>query len=358
MDEPTSKQIGTINCLLCGGTQIYPGPKYQNHLIQEHGVVFDVESLIKISIHKRDHNELFPTTKTVAIGTDDCNLKLEIKKETLEIKKETLEVKKEIPEIKKETLEEIEVQRGIAIMDKIEVKNKMAKERGLELLEKVDARIKNEIQSFNVNIKDDEDLEIRMMIDFLDVCFKNEIQNFKYDVLVETGYQKEIREMAFQRVLETSEKLDPLPPTEKDLKLQLPKIMSRHREWDIACKVYIGNLGNNGSKYEIEDVFGEYGPLKNVWVARNPPGFAFVEFENSRDAEDSVRGLDGTRVCGQKVQVEMSSGRQKIVEGSGSGRGERRSRSRSRERRRARRSPSYRSMPRSRSRSTLEVSPP
>ena len=74
--------------------------------------------------------------------------------------------------------------------------------------------------------------------------------------------------------------------------------MSRHRDWDIACKVYIGNLGNNASKYELEDAFSKYGPLKNVWVARNPPGFAFVEFEDSRDAEDSVRGLDGTRVCG------------------------------------------------------------
>jgi RNA recognition motif-containing protein len=30
-----------------------------------------------------------------------------------------------------------------------------------------------------------------------------------------------------------------------------------------------------------------------VWVARNPPGFAFVEFEDPRDAEDAVRGLDG-----------------------------------------------------------------
>merc|ERR1711934_1140548 len=62
-----------------------------------------------------------------------------------------------------------------------------------------------------------------------------------------------------------------------DWKLQLTK-MSRHRDWDIACKVYIGNLGNNASKYEIEDAFGKYGPLRNVWVARNPPGFAFVEF--------------------------------------------------------------------------------
>jgi len=74
--------------------------------------------------------------------------------------------------------------------------------------------------------------------------------------------------------------------------------MSRHHVWDIACKVYVGNLGNNASKYEIEDAFSKYGPLKNIWVARNPPGFAFVEFEDSRDAEDAVRGLDGTRVCG------------------------------------------------------------
>ena len=79
--------------------------------------------------------------------------------------------------------------------------------------------------------------------------------------------------------------------------------MSRHRDWDIACKVYIGNLGNNASKYELEDAFSKYGPLKNVWVARNPPGFAFVEFEDPRDAEDSVRGLDGTRVCGVGLLV-------------------------------------------------------
>ena len=79
--------------------------------------------------------------------------------------------------------------------------------------------------------------------------------------------------------------------------MQLSK-MSRHRDWDVTCKVYIGNLGNNASKYDLEDAFAKYGPLRNVWVARNPPGFAFVEFEDARDAEDSVRGLDGTRVCG------------------------------------------------------------
>ena len=148
--------------------------------------------------------------------------------------------------------------------------------------------------------------------------------------------------------------------------------MSRHRDWDIACKVYIGNLGNNASKYELEDAFSKYGPLRNVWVARNPPGFAFVEFEDPRDAEDSVRGMDGTRLCGQRIRVEMSSGqsrsggrgggggggrdsgRRRGDRGYGGGRGGGRSRSRSRSRDRGsrrRRSPSYRSMSRSRSRS-------
>lgn len=85
--------------------------------------------------------------------------------------------------------------------------------------------------------------------------------------------------------------------------------MSRYREWDLSCKVYVGNLGSSASKHEIESAFSKYGPLRNVWVARNPPGFAFVEFEDPRDAEDAVRGLDGTRCCGTRVRVEMSNGR-------------------------------------------------
>lgn len=64
--------------------------------------------------------------------------------------------------------------------------------------------------------------------------------------------------------------------------------MSRYNS---DCKVYVGDLGNSASKQEIEDAFRYYGPLRNVWVARNPPGFAFVEFEDTRDAEDAVRGL-------------------------------------------------------------------
>ncbi|KAK7067663.1 hypothetical protein SK128_024846 [Halocaridina rubra] len=120
--------------------------------------------------------------------------------------------------------------------------------------------------------------------------------------------------------------------------------VSRYTKTNISkmrmdCKVYVGNLGNNAAKHELESAFSKYGPLVNVWVARNPPGFAFVEFEDPRDAEDAVRALDGARLCGVRVRVEMSTGRS------------RRERYRSPPRRRRSRSRSPRRFGRSRSRS-------
>lgn len=74
-----------------------------------------------------------------------------------------------------------------------------------------------------------------------------------------------------------------------------PCFQMSSRDWDLTCKVYIGNLANHTSRHDIESAFGKYGSLRNVWVARNPPGFAFVEFDDSRDAEDACRALDGSR---------------------------------------------------------------
>ncbi|XP_002740592.1 serine/arginine-rich splicing factor x16-like isoform X2 [Saccoglossus kowalevskii] len=88
----------------------------------------------------------------------------------------------------------------------------------------------------------------------------------------------------------------------------------------LDCKVYVGELGTNGTRHELEKAFSYYGPLRNVWVSRNPPGFAFIEFEDARDASDAIRGLDKRRVCGVEVRVELSSGKSRRG-GGGGGRG-------------------------------------
>lgn len=125
--------------------------------------------------------------------------------------------------------------------------------------------------------------------------------------------------------------------------------MPGHREWDPECKIFIGGLRDDSNRYDIEDVFRKYGPVRDVWVARKPPGFAFVEMEDPRDARDASRSLDGTRICGARCRVEMSDpgkrrGRGGDSDGGGGrggGRGRSRSRSGGRGGGRGRRSPSY-----------------
>ncbi|KAM7268313.1 hypothetical protein ACFE04_010479 [Oxalis oulophora] len=55
------------------------------------------------------------------------------------------------------------------------------------------------------------------------------------------------------------------------------------------ARVYIGNLDPQVTEREIEDEFCKFGPLRSVWVARRPPGYAFLEFDDRRDAQDAIR---------------------------------------------------------------------
>ena len=70
--------------------------------------------------------------------------------------------------------------------------------------------------------------------------------------------------------------------------------MSRYDSRERECKVYVGDLPNDVREDELDKVFRYYGPIRSIWVSRQPAGFAFVEYEDNRDAEDSVRELNGT----------------------------------------------------------------
>uniref|UniRef100_A0AC34FJ35 RRM domain-containing protein n=1 Tax=Panagrolaimus sp. ES5 TaxID=591445 RepID=A0AC34FJ35_9BILA len=93
--------------------------------------------------------------------------------------------------------------------------------------------------------------------------------------------------------------------------------MSYRRSENLDAKVYVGGLPDNARQEEVEDMFRRYGRIRKIWVARRPPGFGFVEFEDVRDAEDAVRALDGTKVGGQRIKVELSHGKSRNSRGGG-----------------------------------------
>ncbi|CAL8996639.1 unnamed protein product [Prunus brigantina] len=86
-------------------------------------------------------------------------------------------------------------------------------------------------------------------------------------------------------------------------------------------RVYVGNLSPRVSEADLEDEFRVFGVIRSVWVARRPPGYAFVDFDDSRDAEDAIREIDGMFKIGLVELSHNSRG------GGGGGRGGGRGRS-------------------------------
>ncbi|XP_039142619.1 serine/arginine-rich splicing factor RSZ21A-like [Dioscorea cayenensis subsp. rotundata] len=70
-------------------------------------------------------------------------------------------------------------------------------------------------------------------------------------------------------------------------------------------KVYVGNLSSRIREMELADEFRAYGVVRSVWVARNPPGYAFIEFAKRREADDAISSLDGKH--GWRVEMSRKS---------------------------------------------------
>ncbi|KAI3693524.1 hypothetical protein L1987_76468 [Smallanthus sonchifolius] len=74
--------------------------------------------------------------------------------------------------------------------------------------------------------------------------------------------------------------------------------------------LYVGNLPGDIREREVEDLFYKYGPIAHIElkIPPRPPGYAFVEFEEARDADDAIRGRDGYDFDGHKLRVELAHG--------------------------------------------------
>ncbi|CAA3007062.1 serine/arginine-rich splicing factor SR30-like isoform X1 [Olea europaea var. sylvestris] len=74
--------------------------------------------------------------------------------------------------------------------------------------------------------------------------------------------------------------------------------------------IYVGNLPGDIRESEVEDLFYKYGTIVEIdlKIPPRPPGYAFVEFEDYRDADDAIRGRDGYDFDGHRLRVELAHG--------------------------------------------------
>merc|ERR1712184_230134 len=86
--------------------------------------------------------------------------------------------------------------------------------------------------------------------------------------------------------------------------------MDRGNDED-GYRLHVADLDVGANKKDLEKVFGKYGPLKEIWMARSVPCFAFVVYRYKDDAEDAARKCDGIEICGRRVRVTMARPRTK-----------------------------------------------
>ncbi|KAJ0968637.1 hypothetical protein J5N97_025554 [Dioscorea zingiberensis] len=78
----------------------------------------------------------------------------------------------------------------------------------------------------------------------------------------------------------------------------------------LSRTIYVGNLPLDIRESEVEDLFYKYGRIVEIELKNppRPPGYCFVEFESSRDADDAIRGRDGHLFDGYRLKVELAHG--------------------------------------------------
>jgi len=88
---------------------------------------------------------------------------------------------------------------------------------------------------------------------------------------------------------------------------------SRHRHRDEedfdrgndedGYRLHVADLDSNAHKSDLERCFGKFGPLKEIWMARSTPCFAFVVFRYRADSDVAIAETDGTELCGRRIRV-------------------------------------------------------
>jgi RNA recognition motif-containing protein len=82
----------------------------------------------------------------------------------------------------------------------------------------------------------------------------------------------------------------------------------------MARKLYVGGLSFGTTEERLRDEFAKFGTVDSATVIRDrysdrSRGFGFVEMTNDSEAEEAIKGLNGTVLDGRQVTVNYAKER-------------------------------------------------
>ena len=70
-----------------------------------------------------------------------------------------------------------------------------------------------------------------------------------------------------------------------------------------GSKLYVGNLSYSATNEQLEELFSNYGEVRQVNIIGSR-GFGFVEMSNPSEAESAKQALDGSDFEGRTLKVD------------------------------------------------------
>ncbi|XP_025108317.1 RNA-binding protein Rsf1-like isoform X2 [Pomacea canaliculata] len=80
--------------------------------------------------------------------------------------------------------------------------------------------------------------------------------------------------------------------------------MARYDPDRRGYRIFVGNLSSDTTHDNLAELFRSHGPIVDIWLASNPPGFGFVVFRNADDAAQAVLDKNNSLHKGKVIKVQ------------------------------------------------------
>ena len=71
----------------------------------------------------------------------------------------------------------------------------------------------------------------------------------------------------------------------------------------MTTRIFIKNVASSTNEDDMAEAFGKFGPIRKIDLKM---GYAFLFYEDARDAEEAIRVMNGQELNGKKLLVEVA----------------------------------------------------